>query len=191
MKLYFATILYTVWEAWFAIAGFFIFCNYSRLHSPKSSLRPQSQILRRIVTYPAFVTLIIAFWVDEGTYPEWLQTILSLLAQSLSPVAMLAIGMQLRLRFEQHERVPFGFAVAFKLIIAPLALLMTFKMFDIGGVAAQVCVFEAGMAPMVSSSMMAILAGLQPRFTASVLGYGIVLSFATLPAVYLISTNYL
>jgi predicted histidine transporter YuiF (NhaC family) len=39
---------------------------------------------------------------------------------------------------------------------------------------------------MVSSSMLAIMAGLERRFVASILGYGIVISFVTLPLWHLV-----
>ncbi len=149
--------------------------------SQKASL---ASITSKVLTFPAFIALLAAFAIHGIDYPIWLRDTLSTLAASLSPVAMVAIGLQLRLRFEQHEKDPFVFGIIFKLIIAPLILLMIFKLLNINGISAQVSIFEAGMAPMVSSSMMAILAGLNPRFTASVLGYGIVLSFVTLPVVY-------
>jgi predicted permease len=149
--------------------------------SQKASLL---QIIKKVLTFPAFVALVVAFFLHGVEYPVWLGKILSVLADSLSPVAMIAIGLQLKLRFEAHEKLPFGFAVVVKLLAAPLVLLMVFTALGVHGIAAQISVFEAGMAPMVSSSMMAILAGLNPKFTASVLGYGIVLSFITLPVAY-------
>jgi len=141
-------------------------------------------IFRRIALFPAFWALIGAFFLRGYAFPVWIETPLELLAASLSPVAMIAIGLQLRLRFASHETAPFITAMLFKLILAPALLLAFFVLIGQKGIAAQVSVFEAGMAPMVSSATMAILAGLNPRFTASVLGYGIVLSFLTLPMVY-------
>ncbi len=48
----------------------------------------------------------------------------------------------------------------------------------------QVSIFEAGMPPMVSAGVLAILANLSPALTAALVGIGIVLSFATLPILY-------
>jgi predicted permease len=56
--------------------------------------------------------------------------------------------------------------------------------FDINSLSAQVSLFEAGMGPMISSAMLAMMAGLEKRFVASILGYGIVISFVTLPLWY-------
>jgi predicted permease len=141
-------------------------------------------IIRKIITFPAFVALIVAFFLIGVQYPTLIETPLSLLASTLAPVAMIAIGLQLKLRFAPHETRPFLLAMMIKLIVAPALLLALFYLLDLHDLSARVSVFEAGMAPMVSSSTLAILAGLNRQFTASVLGYGIVLSFATLPVVY-------
>jgi len=157
-----------------------------------TSSRPSLvRIIRRILFFPAFLALVASFFLIGLSFPSWIAAPLELLAASLSPVAMIAIGLQLRLRFASHERAPFVTAMLFKLILAPALLLAVFVLLGQKGLAAQVSVFEAGMAPMVSSATMAILSGLNPRFTASVLGYGIVLSFLTLPVLYWVTERML
>jgi len=156
-----------------------------------SSRLSLGRIIRRILFFPAFLALVVSFFLMGVSFPPWIAAPLELLAASLSPVAMIAIGLQLRLRFASHERAPFVTAMLFKLILAPALLLAVFVLLGQKGLAAQVSVFEAGMAPMVSSATMAILAGLNPRFTASVLGYGIVLSFLTLPVLYWVAERML
>jgi len=141
-------------------------------------------IIRKIITFPAFVALIVAFFLIGVQYPTRIETPLSLLASTLAPAAMIAIGLQLKLRFAPHETRPFLLAMMIKLIAAPALLLTLFYLSDLHDLSARVSIFEAGLAPMVSSSTLAILAGLNRQFTASVLGYGIVLSFATLPVMY-------
>jgi predicted permease len=142
------------------------------------------RIIRRIVTFPAFIALVLSLSLDPALPPSWLMEGLTLLAATLTPVALLAIGLHLRLKLEPGNLIPLSCGLAIKLILAPLVLLILFQGFQIEGLAAQVSVFEAGMGPMISSTMLAIMAGLQPRFAASVLGYGIILSFATLPILF-------
>jgi len=149
------------------------------------------RIVTKIVTFPAFPALIVAFFLIGARYPSWLAIPLEYLAASLAPAAMLSIGLQLKLRFAAHETRPFLFAMAVKLILAPTLLLGFFFLIDAHDLASRVSVFEAGMAPMVSSATMAILANLNRQFVASVLGYGIVLSFGTLPVVYWVVQYYL
>ena len=138
----------------------------------------------RMLRFPAFIALILALFLDKGQLPTLLQTPLTWLAASLSPAAMIAVGLQLRLAFPRRERGPFLFALAVKLLLAPLLLLGLFYLLGYHDLAARVSVFEAAMAPMVSSSTLAILAGLEAEFVASVLGYGILASFVTVPAIW-------
>ena len=139
------------------------------------------EILYRIFTFPAFLALLFALPMQSSMLPGWLMQLFSWLAATLTPAALLSIGLYLKLRLDRDKLLPFGIGLILKLIITPLLLLLIFTMLDLEGLAAEVSVFEAAMAPMVSSSMLAIMAGLERRFVASLLGYGIVISFVTLP----------
>ena len=145
-----------------------------------------SRVLYRIFTFPAFVILIAALLMDRSMVPDWLMDLLSLLAATLTPAALLSIGLYLKLRLDRDKLTAFGVGLLLKLLIAPLVLLALFWLMGLQGLSAQVTLFEAAMAPMVSSSMLALSAGLERRFVASILGYGIVLSFITLPLWYLL-----
>jgi predicted permease len=144
----------------------------------KSGMR---EILYRIFTFPAFLALLFALPMQSSMLPDWLMQLLSWLAATLTPAALLSIGLYLKLRLERDKLLPFGIGLLIKLIITPLLLLLVFQMLNLEGLTAEVSLFEAAMAPMVSSSMLAIMAGLERRFVASILGYGIVISFVTLP----------
>ncbi len=143
-----------------------------------------SGILKRIFLFPAFVALLFSLMMVGTRWPHWIGLPLEWLAWSLAPVAMFSIGLQLTLRFAEGERLPFLFAMGVKLLLAPLLLLLLFLLLGLEDLPARVSILEAGMAPMVSSSVLAIMAGLERRFVASVLGYGIVLSFLTVPTLY-------
>ena len=161
-------------------AGIFLLSLYSgRRFSPWETLW-------RMLRFPAFLALILALFLNRG-FADPLGTLLAALAATLAPAAMIAVGLQLRLRFPRHERIPFLFALGLKLLLAPLLLLLLFRGFGLTDLTAKVSVLEAAMAPMVSSSTLAILAGLEAEFVASVLGYGILVSFLTVPAIYLLT----
>ena len=145
-----------------------------------------SKILYRIFTFPSFVALILALILPSSLPPAWLMTLLGYLAATLTPFALISIGLHLKLKIEPGRVQPFAMGIFIKLLLAPIALLAVLILLNINTLGAQVSVFEAAMAPMVSSSMLAISAGLERRFVASVLGYGIVLSFVTLPLWFLL-----
>ena len=139
------------------------------------------KILYRILTFPSFIALVLALSIDASLPPQWLMPPLETLAATLTPAALLSIGLHLKLRLAAGEWAPLTWGLLIKLILTPLLLLILFHMLSLKSLSAEVSIFEAGMAPMVSSSMLAIMAGLERRFVASVLGYGIVISFVTLP----------
>lgn len=144
-------------------------------------------ILLRILRFPAFSALLIALFLDRGDLPAPLHLLAAGLAATLAPAAMVAVGLQIRLRFPRHEQKPFLFALGVKLLLAPLFLLLLFAALGLTDLAARVSIFEASMAPMVASSTLAILAGLESGFVASVLGYGILASFITVPTVWMMT----
>ena len=150
-----------------------------------------SRILKRVLSFPAFIALVFTLFFNSDMFPLWLMDILEFLAATLTPVALLAIGLYLKLRLDRDKLVPFFIAIGLKLIFVPLVLILVFTLWGMDGLVAEVTVFEAGMAPMVSSSMLAIAAGLEKRFVASVLGYGIVFSFLTLPVLFYLIKNIL
>jgi len=150
-----------------------------------------SRILKRVLSFPAFIALVFTLFFNSDMFPLWLMDILEFLAATLTPVALLAIGLYLKLRLDRDKLVPFFIAIGLKLIFVPLVLILVFTLWGMDGLVAEVTVFEAGMAPMVSSSMLAIAAGLEKRFVASVLGYGLVFSFLTLPVLFYLIKNIL
>ena len=142
------------------------------------------RIVTRIITFPAFIALVLSLLSDPTWPPTGLMQILHLLAATLTPAALLAIGLHLKLRLESGHKTPFAFGLLIKLVLAPLVLFILFRLLGLHTLTAQVSIFEAAMGPMISSAMLAMMAGLEQRFVASLLGYGIVMSFGTLPIVF-------
>jgi predicted permease len=147
----------------------------------KPSLR---SAVKKIVTFPPFIALILAFLLKPFTYPDTVTNLLKMTAATLVPLVMVAVGFQLTLKLNKQVMSQLSIGLAIKLIIAPLAALLICKISGLKGEAVQVSIFEAGMPPMVSAGALAILANLSPALTAALVGIGIILSFATLPVLY-------
>ena len=141
-------------------------------------------VLKKIVTFPPFIALILAVSVRSFIYPSVVLSILETLAATLVPVVMIAVGYQLTIRISREALGPLGFGLFLKLVAAPLTALGLCKLLGLEGEAVRVSIFEAGMPPMVSAGALAILAGLSPALTAALVGLGIILSFVTLPGLY-------
>jgi len=141
-------------------------------------------VLKKVISFPPFVALVLAFAFKTVSYPTVVVTLLKLLAATLVPIAMIAVGFQFRLQLSRDVISQLSTGLSIKLIAAPLVAFLLTKLVGLEGKVVQVAIFEAGMPPMVSAGALAILANLAPTLTAALVGIGIILSFATLPVLY-------
>jgi len=133
----------------------------------------------KIMTFPPFISLIIALFFMGVSFPAEVTKVLGILANTIVPLALVAVGLQLQLKLPGHELKPFGMALLIKLVIAPMIALAIVKIAGWSSLAADVSVMEAGMAPMITAGAMASLSGLAPRLSSAIVGYGILISFVT------------
>lgn len=157
-----------------ATYGIFVAAYYSN----KSEINMQIMAVK-ILTFPPFVSLIIALFFIGTHFPDMISKVLASLANTIVPIALVAVGLQLQLKLPEHEIQPFAIALFVKLMIAPMIALAIVSMAGWTSLAASVSVMEAGMAPMVTAGAMASLSGLAPRLSAAIVGYGILISFFT------------
>lgn len=153
------------------------------LYSGEKTPTP-GNIVKKIITFPPFVALILACFFRLLSYPPVVIGLLESLSATLVPLVMIAVGFQLNLRLSRELMPPLGLGLLIKLIAAPFLALLFSRLWGLQGEALQVSVFEAGMPPMVSAGALAIMAGLAPSLTAAMVGLGIILSFFTLPLLY-------
>ncbi|MEA3279213.1 MAG: AEC family transporter, partial [Thermodesulfobacteriota bacterium] len=142
-------------------------------------------VVRRTITFPPFIALLLAILALKGfSYPTPAKTLLISLAATLVPVVMVAVGFQLHLKLSSSVIKPLGAGLLIKLVVAPAAALLMCTMLNFDSQAVRVSIFEAGMPPMVSAGALAIIGGLSPRLTAALVGFGVLMSFITLPILY-------
>ncbi len=140
--------------------------------------------LKKIITFPPFIALILALALKPFTYPLILFDLLNILAATLIPVVMIAVGYQLQPKMDKAVHAPLSLGLLIKLIIAPLTALLFASLIVLDGEFVHVSILEAGMPPMVSAGALAILDDLNPPLAAALVGIGIILSFVTLPLLY-------
>jgi len=163
-----------------AVYGTVIIAIYGNQNS-----RPDLKgVLKKIFTFPPFIALLMAFALRSFPYPAIAENTLKILAATLVPLVMTAVGFQLKLRLNKETASQLSIGLGIKLAAAPLLALLLCKLAGIDGEAVKVSIFEAGMPPMVSAGALAILAKLRPVLTAALVGAGIVLSFVTLPLLF-------
>ncbi|MEE4246475.1 MAG: AEC family transporter [Kangiellaceae bacterium] len=151
----------------------------------KTDTKPTiNSVIKKVVTFPPFIALVIALLIRTITYPPIATSLLEVLASTLVPLVMIAVGFQLTLRLNKEVLSQLSIGLSIKLIAAPIAALFLCKLAGLNGQAVQVAIFEAGMPPMISAGALAILAKLSPKLAAAVVGIGIIASFTTLPLLY-------
>jgi len=136
---------------------------------------------RRIATFPPFIALVVALVLMPKESPDVVAKPLRLLADSLLPLVALASGMQLRLRLPRHHLGAFAYGLVAKLLLMPLLALGLCVLLGLDGAMRAAAVYETAMPPMITAGALLSLAGLAPELAAALVGFGIVLSMATLP----------
>ena len=157
-----------------ATYGIFVAAYYSNT----SEINVQIMTVK-ILTFPPFISLILALFFIGTPFPDEILKVLSTLANTIVPIALVAVGLQLQLKLPSHEIKPFGIALFIKLVVAPMIALVIVKITGWTNLAASVSVMEAGMAPMITAGAMASLSRLAPRLSSAIVGYGILISFFT------------
>ena len=134
-------------------------------------------VWRKIMTFPPFLALILAFVLRFFETPVWMGEALSRLASTLVPVVMVAVGMQWRLRLTRGHRAPFTIALLLILVLEPLFAFGITQIFGFNGLAAHVAILQAGMPAMITAGALASAHDLEPRLASSIVGYSLMLSF--------------
>lgn len=151
------------------------------LYSEKTQTTNFYSIARKIISFPPFISFVIALSLYGIKLPSTYYEVLTPIAKTLIPVVMVAAGFQLNLRVEFDKIRAFIVGLSVKMIVAPMLAYLTFVFLGVKGEIIQVTVFEAAMPPMITAGAIAIMADLSPRLTAAIVTYGILLSFITLP----------
>jgi predicted permease len=139
------------------------------------------QMARKVLLFPPFQALCLAFLLRPVPFHPVVVTVLQKLAETIPPVALFSVGLQLHLGNVRAMAKPLATGLAWKLILGP-ALLAALYLGVIGatGMPVKVTIFEAAMPPMITAGIVAVEHDLEPQLVALLLGIGIPLSFLSL-----------
>ncbi len=139
-------------------------------------------IVKRILTFPAFVSLVIGIVVGRlGGWPAALDSVFVPLGATLTPLALFSVGLQFKFRLGKHELGAVSAGLGWKLLLAPLLCLAIGRLAGVHGLVLTIGVLQAAMAPMISAAILADEYDLDPALANTILSVGIVLSLATIP----------
>lgn len=139
-------------------------------------------MLRRVATFPPFLAMVFGLTLMPAEPLSWIDGGLQRLADALLPLVVLAIGLGLKLKLPRDELRPLAAGLALKLAVMPALALGLAALLRLDGVQHDTVVLESAMPPMVTAAALAISHRLAPGLASALVGYGILLSLATLPA---------
>jgi malate permease and related proteins len=159
-----------------AIGGGFVIAMYSgnQMHG--------RTILRKVILFPPFVALLVALLVAlTPGWPALFETVLMRIGATLAPLALFSVGLQLRLKIDTHRILPLLAGLGWKLGVAPLLILGLGLTAHIHTDILAVGVLQSAMAPMVTAAILAEQNNFDPPLANMLVGFGILLSFITVP----------
>jgi malate permease and related proteins len=125
---------------------------------------------------------VAAILLSPVDYPEWLTSVLRRLGDTLTPLALVSLGLQLPLDQLSGIKLPLALGLAFKLLVGPAFLaLLYIEFLRATGSIVQITLFESAMGPQIGASIVAIQHGLNPPLITLLVGIRITLSFLSLP----------
>jgi predicted permease len=143
----------------------------------------RADIAKRILTFPPLIALVVALALIPVSYPPLLTSVLARLGATVAPLALVSVGLQLRLGELSGNLRLLAMGLGYKLVLAPLIILALYaEMIGLRGPTTEVTMLEAAMPPMLGGSIVAIQYGLNPKLISLMVGVGTVAAFLTLPA---------
>ncbi|XDD50460.1 AEC family transporter [Leptospira sp. WS92.C1] len=179
-----------------AIPGFILAVRY--LPNNQTSNPLTISILKKPFTFPPFLALLFSFFLRLFIIPESIHSVFKILGETLVPIALFTVGFQLQFPDQNSERMnkpesfvkPLAIGLIYKLLLAPALVFLLYVFLNVNPKYLRVAVLEAGMAPMITASIVSIQMGFRPSLSAAFPGIGILLSVPTLWLFYFILENF-
>jgi predicted permease len=159
--------------------GLWVLARYG--HGGEGARPGAREMAQRILRFPPLWALVLGLTAMPAQPPAWIDHLLRALSDALLPLAVLAVGLSVRLALPREELRPLALGLALKLLALPALAWALAPVLGLHGDIARTVVLEAAMPPMITAAALAIAHGLAPRLAAAMVGYGLLLSLATLP----------
>lgn len=156
--------------------GLWVLARYGGDRSPTAG-----DMLLRVLKFPPIWALAVGFTLMPAEPPQWIAGALQRLSDAMLPLAMLTIGLSVKLALPRDELKPLATGLALKLAVMPALAVLLVPLLGLHGEMARTTVLESAMPSMVTAGALAISHNLAPRLAAAMVGYGLLLSLLTLP----------
>jgi len=143
-----------------------------------------SPMVRRLVTFPPFIALVVSMLLRLGSTPGSLHDMFTAAGRTVAPVAIVSLGLRFtpRLHIDRAGIVLFGLSV--KMLLLPAVVLaLAMVVGDTGAVEWQSSLLESAMPPMVTAGIIGIAAGFDEELTTTLVALGTSVALVILPVV--------
>jgi predicted permease len=143
-------------------------------------------LLKKVLMFPPMQAVILGLMFRFMPLPEWSIGAMKGLGATITPLAMVSVGYQLRFMMGDRMLIKLFSGLLFKLLLIPSFVYMIYVILLNGsGKEISVTIFEAAMGPMITGGIVAIQYNLDSKLATMMMGVGIPLSLITLPLWYL------
>jgi predicted permease len=140
----------------------------------------------RIATYPPFLAMAAALLLAPWPYPDPVVLVLVRLSDTVAPLALIAVGMQVSSTGLRRLLAPLTMGLAFKLVVCPALVFAAYALSGRHlGRSESVVVLESAMGPAIGAGIVAAQHELNPRLVNLFIGIGIPLSLLSVPMLQL------
>lgn len=150
-------------------------------------------IVKKIVLFPPFIAFVIALLLNFFAldFHDYFQAVFQRIGSTVTPIALIAVGLQLKIERNSKHWSFLSLGLLFKLIITPLFFFILYKKIaGASGLMIDVSIIESAMAPMITGAILASTYGLKPKLSSMMVGIGIPLSFITIAFWYWVLLNF-
>ncbi|EHQ30345.1 AEC family transporter [Mucilaginibacter paludis] len=136
-------------------------------------------ILKRLVTFPPFIGCVLALVLSHFFNLSFAQPFFGKLAATVGPLALFSVGLQLKFKGWKQQISQLSVTMLYKLMIAPVLVLIAALVIGIRGDIARVSIFEAAMPTLITSSIISEQFHLNFRLVNLIIGVSILVGFFT------------
>ena len=146
-------------------------------------------VLKKVLTFPPLIGCVLALIVPYYLDISPLNPLFDKLAGTVGPLALFSIGLQLKFGGWFSELKLISIALIYKLVLAPLSILIIALILGMNGTITKITIFEMAMPTLLTAGVVADQYNLNPKLSNLVVGIGILLSFITTGFWWLILTK--
>ena len=137
-------------------------------------------MLKKIATFPPLIALVLALALRPLEFAPSLDAALARIGDTLAPLALLSVGLQLRLGALRSQARLLSIGLGYKLLACPAIVFAVLWLLDAElDMTSRVSMIEAAMPPMIGAGIVAAEARLDAPLVSSLIGVGIPLGIVT------------